>query len=255
MSKKVLITGASGGIGKEFATIYAQRKYDLILVSRDMKTLKKLKMTLGSDHGVSIEICALDLSRLDDVQKLLRCAENQDIDIVINNAGVGLYGEFLENDREKIHAMNRLNMSALVELTHFFAKKMAQKGDGKILNIASTAAFQPIPKFAVYAASKAFVLHFTEALHAELKSKGVIVCALCPGATATRFDQASHATHTKLFRHGVMDARKVAEIGVRQLDRNKMTKVAGRLNTIKAWASDINPFRGLSVRIADYVVN
>lgn len=255
MYKKVLITGASSGIGKEFAKIYAQRKYDLILVSRDIDKLERLKAELSSNSAASIEICALDLTDSNDVQKLINCAENQDIDIVINNAGVGVYGEFIENDIQKVDAMNRLNMTALVELTYFFAQKMAQRGSGKILNIASTAAFQPIPKFAVYAASKAFVLNFTEALHVELKPKGVIVCALCPGATATHFDQTSHATHSKLFKHGVMDAHKVATIGVKQLDRNTMTKVAGLLNTIKAWASDMNPFRGLSVRIADFIVN
>jgi short-subunit dehydrogenase len=178
-----------------------------------------------------------------------------DIDILINNAGVGLYGKFIDSDIDKINSMLTLNISSLVELTYHLANKMVQKRQGKILNIASMAAFQPIPNFSVYAASKTFVLNFTEALNFELKPYGVTASVLYPGATATNFDKAAGASDTKLFKSGVMNATDVAKIGVKQLDNNQMTKVAGYKNKILSILSSTNPFRRLSVKIADFFVN
>ena len=255
MKNRVLITGATSGIGREFTYIYAQRDCDLVLVSRDMEKLENLKSELTKNYNISVDTFSVDLSEHNSAERLMDYTKEIEIDILINNAGVGVYGELIKSDTHQVDAMLTLNISSLVGLTYFFAKKMTTNRKGKILNIASTAAFQPVPNFAAYAASKAFVLNFTEAINLELKPSGVTASVLCPGATATNFDKESNSTDTKLFKSGVMNAKNVAMIGVKQLDNNVMTKVPGCKNRIMAFASSANPFRGLAVKIANFMVN
>lgn len=252
---KIMITGATSGIGREFASIYANRRCDLVLISRDLNELELYKSELIAKYNISVEVFAVDLSISTSIYQLSSFIEKIKIDILINNAGVGVYGSFIQSDLNEIDSMLELNIKTLVSLTYLVASQMVKNRNGKILNVASTAAFQPIPKFAVYAASKAFVLNFSEALNFELKPLGIDVCTLCPGPTATNFDKASKSSKSKLFSRDLMDAKEVARIGVKQLDDSIMTKVAGCKNIIMAFASSINPSRSLSVQISNYFVN
>lgn len=247
---KVLITGASGGIGYEFASLYAQEKYSLILVTRDIVKLEKIKIDFEGRYGIQVDILVIDLSLVDSVQKLIDNLDDKKIDIVINNAGVGEVGAFIENDIKKIISMINLNITTLTEITHYFAKIMAKNGGGKILNIASTASFQPIPTFAVYSATKAYVLNLGEAINYELKNSGVIVSTLCPGATITNFDKSANARNIKHLTKGAMSPKEVAKAGVKQLQNNKMTVIVGFKNKFLAFTSSISPFRKLTLIIS-----
>ena len=146
--------------------------------------------------------------------------------------------------------MINLNINTLTEVTHHFARLMAKNGGGKILDIASTAAFQPVPTFAVYSATKAYVLNFSEAINYELNDKGVQVCTLCPGPTTTNFDKNANATNVKHLTNGAMSATEVAKAGVKQLQDNKMTFIVGLKNKLLALASSTNPFRKLALVIS-----
>ncbi len=172
------------------------------------------------------------------------------IDVLVNNAGFGQFGSFVHSDFAKTMEMVNLNVITLVTLTSLFVKDMLSQNQGQILNIASTAAFQPVPNFAVYGATKAFVLSFTEALHYELKDTNISVSALCPGPTSTGFAQAADMKDSKLFKSDVMDAKTVAQIGYEGLQKNKMTVVPGFKNKILAVASNMTPSRDLLVWVA-----
>jgi short-subunit dehydrogenase len=248
---RVLITGASGGIGEAFARIYAKRGDELILVGRNLEKLEKLGRELES----RVHIFQLDLSQKESPKKLFEFAKEFKIDILINNAGVGMYGNFLESDIEENLAMVQLNISSLMELTHLFANQMLERGSGKILNVSSIAGFQPIPKFASYSASKSFVLHFSETLNYELKGSGVQISALCPGATKTEFDKRAKMENAPLFQKGVMSAEKVAEIGVRGLEKGNTVTVTGFKNRFLSFMAGSNPFRDINIKIADLSVN
>ncbi len=247
---KILITGASGGIGYEFASLYAQDKNSLILVARDKDKLQDIKIDFEKNYDIEVDIVSMDLSLANSAQKLIDNIANKRVDIVINNAGIGKFGEFVNSDIEKLTSMINLNITTLTELTHHFAKLMAKSGGGKILNIASTASFQPIPTFAVYSATKAYVLNFGEAINYELKGKGVQVCTLCPGPTATNFDKNANGTSVKHLTKGAMNSTEVAKIGIKQLQNNKMTVIVGFKNRLLAFASSVNPFRKLALIIS-----
>jgi len=184
-----LITGASSGIGKVLAQAMAERGINLVLVARSETVLKALAADLVQHHGVRADVIVQDLTAADAAQTVRAAVEEQgiDVDILVNNAGFGEYGAFSDRPRERHLDMVRLNILALVDLTHQFLPAMTARGRGNIINIASIAAFQPIPYLSVYAASKSFVLSFSEALWAEVKSNGVRVSCICPGPTETRF--------------------------------------------------------------------
>ncbi|VAY87380.1 3-oxoacyl-[acyl-carrier protein] reductase [hydrothermal vent metagenome] len=250
----ILITGATSGIGYEFASIYAKNQHNLILVSRNKNKLEDIKLDFEEKYKVNIKIISIDLSIPNASKKLISNLTNTNIDIIINNAGVGEYGKFINNDIEKLISMINLNIITLTETTHHFAKHMAKNGGGKILNVASTAAFQPVPTFAVYAATKAYVLNFSEAISYELQGSGVEVCTLCPGPTKTNFDKNSNATHSKHLTQGTMSSLVVAQAGAKQLENNKMTLVVGLKNRLLAFASTTNPFRKLALIISANIV-
>ena len=239
-----LITGASAGLGAEFVRQCAKRGETLVLVARREEELAKLKAALGGD----VHIFAADLTAPRAADELAAWLESNGlaVDTLINNAGFGLGGDFLDRDRERLLGMIDLNVRALTELTHLFLPGMRERGRGAILNVASTAAFQPGPHMAVYYATKAYVLSFTEALHQELKGTGIKVTALCPGPTQTEFFDVAQVGG--MLPRLAVPAEGVARAGLTGLDRNKAIVIPGARNKTMAQASRLLP-RALMRRV------
>jgi hypothetical protein len=189
MKETILITGASGGIGEVFARQYAKLGQDLVLVARSEIRLNHIASELTEKFGIHVKVIPLDLSELNSAERLFQeCTDaGIQVNVLINNAGFGLFGKFVELDPKRLEEMMLLNMVSLSKLCRLFLPSMVEKQSGGVINVASTAAFQGIPFFATYAATKAYVLHLTEALHVELKGTPVEVMALCPGPTQTDF--------------------------------------------------------------------
>lgn len=216
----VLITGASGGIGLELARLFAKDGYNLVLVARSGDALQEIAVELQNSQSISVIPISADLSETNAAEKLLKKIESKkiQIDILINNAGFGDFSPFVKADITKLHAMMMLNMVTLTELTRLIAPAMVDRGHGKILNIASTAAFLPGPLMAVYYATKAYVLSFSEAIAHELKDSGVTVTALCPGPTTSGFQQASHMNKSAIVNGKKLPtAAEVARYGYQEL--------------------------------------
>jgi len=239
----VLVTGASEGIGYELAKCFARRGHPLVLVARNEDKLKRFAAEISSAHGVHVRYITQDLSAPDAAAKVRdKVAElGLAIDILINNAGVGTFGLFAEADIERDLRMMRLNMMSVTALTKLFLPDMLKRRRGGILNVASTAAFQPGPLMAVYYATKAYVLSFSEALANELKGSGVGVSVLCPGPTSSGFQESAGMNASKLFRRGVMKASDVAEIAYREFTSGKTTIVPGFRNKILAFGVRLGP--------------
>ena len=184
-----LVTGASSGIGAAFVTELAQRGFDLVLVARSLSILEDMAERLQIEHGISVLVVEQDLLKPDAVQSVVDrvIQRGYSVDLLINNAGFGDYGEFASRDRQKQLDMIDLNIRSLVEMTQAWLPSMLERGQGQIINVASMAGFQPMPYLSVYAATKAFVLSFSEALWAENRDRGVQVMALCPGPTDSNF--------------------------------------------------------------------
>ncbi|MCK5818700.1 MAG: SDR family oxidoreductase [Psychromonas sp.] len=253
--KTALITGASGGIGKSFAEIFAQQGYNLILVARSKDKLEQLSDKYEQDYGIVVTVFSVDLSRQNAATEIYSEIQKRKIriDILINNAGFGDHGRFIVSSLSKTRNMINLNILTLTELTSIFIKEMMKNRDGKILNIASTASFQPLPRFAVYAASKSYVLNFTEALHYELKGSGVSVSVLCPGPTATEFEKSANIKDSNLFKGKLMDPQRVAKIGYDGLMKGKMTIIPGFKNKLLAFFANMMPSRDLLVWISSKI--
>jgi len=234
--KTALITGASFGIGLEFSRIFAREGYNLILVARSADRLRQLASELEKAHGTRSLILAADLTQPGAPAYVLDQTTRADIqiDVLVNNAGFGQYGFFAENDLEDCLRQIQLNVTTLTHLTRLYLPAMIERKTGGILNVASTAAFQPGPLMAVYFATKAYVLHFSEALANELHGKGVTVSCLCPGPTATEFQERANAKGVNLMKVGVMDARTVAEDGYRALIARKPVAISGLRNWLLA---------------------
>ncbi len=224
-----LITGASSGIGRELAIVFAQNGWDVVLVARSADKLQELAEELVRKHQISAETIALDLVDPAAPQKLLRetAARSLKIDALVNNAGIGSFGFFADIDPENDARLLELNVTALTKLTKLFLRPMIVRKKGYILNVASTAAFQPGPLMAVYYASKAYVLSFSEALSNELEGSGVSVTALCPGAVRTGFQDAANMTGSKLFKRVTLEASRVAREGYQAMMRGKRVVVPG----------------------------
>lgn len=240
----VLITGASGGIGAELARIFAQHKHDLVLVARSEDKLKSLAEELERKHAMRTHVLAVDLTdpiapaRLFDA--LAR--QNTPVDVLVNNAGFGARGAFAEIDPAIEARMIQLNIATLTQLTRLFLPGMLERRQGKILNVASTAGFVPGPLMAVYYASKAYVVSFSEALAEETAGTGVTVTMLCPGPTETNFAVTAGNQDSSLFRSGkVMDARSVAQIGYDGLMAGKRMVVAGWSNRLTVFSTRLAP--------------
>jgi uncharacterized protein len=250
-NKYTLITGASGGIGLEFAKIHSSKGENLILVARNEAKLKEIKAELEKKYKVIIEFLALDLSKTNSAQKVFDFVKEKSlfVSILINNAGFGDFGFFHESNWEKTNEMIQLNITCLTELTHLFSKEMVLHKEGKILNVASVAAFQPGPMMSVYFATKAFVLHFSEAINNELKDFGVSVTALCPGPTASSFFVAADMENAKLIKGKKLPTpREVAEFGSKALMNKKSVAVHGFFNNFLVNLVRFTP-RNLVVKI------
>ena len=238
MRKVAVVTGASAGLGVEFARQLSKRGHALVLVARRKERLDELARELGSARAV-----AIDLSKPDATRELMTNvqAAGEQIELLVNNAGFGLIGRFAELDAALQREMIDLNVGALTDLCRAVAPQMIARRSGAILNVASTAAFQPGPKMAVYFATKAFVLSFTEALHEELKPQGIRVSCLCPGPTRTEFGEVAGFGGNGLFDRVAMNSAEVVDAGLKGLDKNHAVVVPGWMNRVTAASTRFAP--------------
>ena len=241
-----LVTGASAGLGVEFARQLSKRGHRLVLVARRTDRLEALTAELGNARAVSA-----DLSAPGAAAKLMADMDNagEQVDLLINNAGFGLRGYFAKQDPQRLRQMIDLNCGALTELCRAVLPKMIERRSGAILNVASTAAFQPGPGMAVYYATKAFVLSLTEALHEEAKPYGVKVSALCPGPTRTEFGDVAGFTESAALTRVSMEAEPVVRKGLAALDANDAIAITGALNRAIAFSTRLVP-RSVARKIA-----
>lgn len=233
-----LVTGASAGLGTEFARQLSKRGHRLVLAARRKERLDELAKELGNARAV-----AIDLSTGDASAKLMAdlAAHGETVDLLVNNAGFGLIGQFAELDAGRERQMIDLNVGTLADLCRAVAPQMIERQSGGILNVASTAAFQPGPKMAVYYATKAFVLSLTEALHEELKPHGIKMSCLCPGPTRTEFGDVAGFGGNRLFDRVAMNAAEVVETGLRGLESNHAVVVPGWMNKVAAASTRFAP--------------
>lgn len=242
--KTVLITGASSGIGFELSRIFAKNGYNLVLVSQSEENLNEAVSKLHKQNkNIQITPLPMDLSLPSSPQEIYNFIEGKSIqvDVLVNNAGIQVYGNFHETNFEDNIQLMHVNMFALTKITRLFLDDMVKRGDGKILNLASTGAFQPCPLNAVYCASKAFVLHFSEGIAEELRGSGVTVTALCPGATRTNFAKRAKIEDTRIFSGSLMEPSKVAEIGYSALMKGKAVVIAGIGNKLMVESIRFSP--------------
>lgn len=241
-----LVTGASGGIGAAIARELAAKGFDLVLVARTKDRLDELDAELGSVHGATSTVIAMDLSATDAGHRLATevLGRGIEVDMVVNNAGFADYGVLWKANGEKIDQMIRLNMATLTELMHDLLPGMVARKSGQIMNIASTAAFLPGPLMAVYYATKAYVLSLSEAVNEELKGTGVTVTAVCPGPTESGFQAKAELESSKLFQGGkIMDVDTVARYAVSSTLKGKPVAVVGPKNKLVVFSPRFLPRR------------
>ncbi len=242
-NQTVLITGASGGIGYELAKLFARDHHNLVLVARSADKLAQVAAEL-QPHGVTVKTIALDLTAppapkflFDQIQ-----LANIPIDILINNAGFGAFGDFAQMPEEEILGQINLNITALTQLTRLFLPPMVQHRSGRIMNVASTAGFQPGPLMAVYYATKAYVISFSEAIANELRNSGVTVTCFCPGATHSGFAKRAGTEKSRLFKQfGAMNADKVALDGYRAVMEGRTLAISGMHNWLVVQSTRFAP--------------
>jgi short-subunit dehydrogenase len=237
LPQTALLTGASGGIGYELAKLFAKDRYNLVLVARSGEKLNQLATELQTQHGIRVSVVPVDLAEpaaprflFDQLRR-----ERIHVDILVNNAGFGVFGEFSQMPEAEILDQIQLNITALTRLTRLFLAPMIERGAGRIMNVASTAAFQPGPLMAVYYASKAYVLSFSEALANEVRRSGVTVCCFCPGATNTGFAKRAGLEGSRLFKQiGAMNVAAVASDGYRGMMAGRTLVISGMHNWLVA---------------------
>lgn len=246
-----LVTGASSGIGAEIARLLGAMGHPLILTARRGNRMADLAHEIREGHKLDVLVVEADLSLPGAGRKLYDeiIAGGQQVDILVNNAGVGMTGRFLENNMEEMEAMFRLNMFSLTELCCLFGADMKSRGHGRIMNVASASAFLSSPYVSAYAATKAYVMSFSEAIYHELKGSGVTVTCLYPGVTTTEFYEAGHVKHPPLMNISILSAAEVAKIGVHAMFAGKRAIVPGFINKVNAFFSRVLP-RGLVSSIA-----
>jgi uncharacterized protein len=238
-----LITGASAGLGTDFARILASMKYDLILVARNESRLSALAGELSTAHGIKCDVIALDLSQSGSAGTLYGrvSSAKHTIDVLVNNAGCGVWGPFAKSDPEALSRMLTLNINTLAELTRLILPDMLRRDSGRILNVASTAAFQPGPWMAAYYASKAFVLSLGEALSVEAQGTQVTISTLCPGPTRTEFFDRAGMASSRLKNLIFADSFHCAQNGINGMLKGKTVIVDGWLNFIVTQFARIMP--------------
>lgn len=236
--KTALVTGASSGMGVEFAKQLAAMGADLVITARRADRLEKVAAGIAAAHGVKVTVVALDLAREGAARELFAKTEGAGIriDVFINNAGVGLYGDFAGTPWEKIASLLQLDVVTCTELMYLFAGAMKGRGGGHILNIASYVGYMPVPTYAVYAAAKAYVRNLSEAAGYELRESGVTVLAVCPGAVATEFFATAGQDEVPwLVRSTISTPDAVARTGLAALFRGRRVIVPGFLNALSVW--------------------
>ena len=252
MNKTALITGASSGIGRELSKVFAGSGYNLILVARNERKLETLKDKLETKYGIKAAVIVKDLSQKDAAQDIFDEVKTAglSVDVLVNDAGFGDYNRYADADWNKQYDMVQVNILALMQLTKLFLPQMIEKEDGKILNLASMAAFAPGPFMSVYYATKAFVLSFSEALSAELKGSGVMVTAVCPGPTKTGFEKVAGSGTRKLFDATKRaSAKDVALFSYQALISGKTVAIPGFKYKVAASGQKILPRRAVSAFI------
>ena len=233
-----LISGATSGIGFELAKLYAKNGYNLILVSRKLDSLNESKEELLKiNENIDIKIYSYDLSKIENTYELYNSIKNDNlnVNILINNAGFGDSGEFIEADINKLNKLVDLNIKSLMNMCHLFIKDMKENKSGEVLNVASVAAYLAGPYMSVYYASKAFVLNFTVGIYHELKKYGIKVHALCPGPTKTKFIEVCESNNKKAFDDASMSPSKVAKVCYKKMKRNKLIINTGFLSKFTAF--------------------
>lgn len=241
--RTALVTGASSGLGIDFARELAQRGADLVLVARRQAQLEAVAAELGRDTGRSVRVMPTDLGDSGARTALAETLHTAGVhvDLLINNAGFGLYGDFTDTPWERTDAMLQVDVVALTHLTRLFLPAMIQRRWGRVLLVGSTASFQPSPTYAVYAAAKAYVLSFGVALRHELRGTGVSCTTVCPGVTRTEFLKVSGQQQNWFHRLTMMESATVAAIGIRALLAGRASRVTGWLNAMTAFSARLTP--------------
>jgi short-subunit dehydrogenase len=244
--RRALVTGASSGIGAELARGLAERGADLVLVARRRERLEEVAQTCRL-FGAKVEIATADLA--DPAARDALAATHGAVDVLVNNAGLGVFGPFAEADWARTARMLEVNVTALAHLSRLYAPAMAGRGFGRILLVGSTAAFQPVPLYAAYAASKSFVVAFGVALDEELRAQGVRVTTLCPGVTESEFHDVAGQRKSQFVRRSMMTSAEVARIGLAGLAKGRPVVVAGGMNAAMALGARLAP-PSLTARLA-----
>ncbi len=245
MSKKIaLVTGGSTGIGLELAKQFAAHGHDLVLVARNADQLEAAAGKIEGKYGVNVRTIPMDLANSDSPQELFDTltGDSVHIDFLVNNAGFGLGGEFVDTDIERELDMIQVNVTSLVQLTKLFLPPMIKRKEGRVMNVASTAAFQAGPLHSIYYATKAFVLSFSEAIAEELRKTGVTVTALCPGPTESNFAERAGTNKSRLFTHAkVASAEEVARYGYAAMMKGVRVAIPGMQNKLMVQAERLVP--------------
>jgi short-subunit dehydrogenase len=241
--RTALVTGASSGLGVDFARELARRGSNLVLVARRKDALEGVAKEMRDSYGIEVRVRPADLSDAPSRERLYREleAEGSDVDILLNNAGFGLFGKFAESDWGRLNQLLQVDMVALSHLTWLFTPAMIRRCWGRILLIASTGAFQPSPAYTAYGAAKSYVLSLGVALNHELRETGVSCTVACPGVTATEFFQVAGQRQTLYQRMTIMPSAKVAELAFKALLAQRPLVVTGRLNAFMAWSTRFMP--------------
>lgn len=235
MSKTALITGGASGLGYELALLLAKDGYNLVLIDIDAEKLQEVKQGIETDFAVNVQIYAKDLSVVNISEEIMLELKGLPIDVLVNNAGFGLFGSFWETDWEREKQMLHLHVITTTHLTKLVLKDMVQRGSGKILNLSSLAAFQPGPLMSLYYATKGYILSFSEAIANELKGTGVTVTALCPGPTKTSFQKVvSNASSENKITFNMANAKEVAAYGYKAMNKGKVYAIPGKFNKLLA---------------------
>ena len=244
-----LITGASTGIGYELSKLFAKDKHNLILVSRNKIKLQSVKNELEK-YNIDIKILALDLLKSEDIKNIFNYIEinKLNVNILVNNAGIGTFGDFNDIEWEKEEALIDINIKALTQLTKYFLPKIVECKNGGILNVASTAAFCSGPRMAAYYASKAYVLNLTEAIYEEYKDNGIKISCLCPGPVKTSFQGKAGIKKSEAAKKYLMDAEEVAKVCYKDFNKGKLIIIPGMKNRLLVMGNKILP-RSISRKI------
>ena len=250
--QRALITGASSGLGADFARQLAAHGCHLVLVARREDRMQTLAAELRAKHNVGVEVIALDLGQPDAAQTLydrLKAA-SLSVDILVNNAGFGIFGEFATQDWARNHEMLALNVVTLTQLTHLYVKDMLTRNHGYILNVASIGGYSPSPLYSTYSATKSYVLDFSDALAYELKNTGVSVTCVSPGVTKTEFLDVSGQKPTFFQRMSMMTSEAVVKQGIDAMLKRRRSFVTGIFNALMIWSLRLTP-RFLQIRMAE----